>query len=185
MKSAMPVAATAVAMSMLLGAPPSRAADNGAEWAACENTENATAQVAACGKLASDAAQTAEARAQAYYLRANAYGDKGELDKAIADYGKAIELADYAIYYASRGWALTEKGDAVQALRDCDKAIALNPNLALGYANRGAVYEKKGDLAKAIADYKAALAVKTDIEDELIGQNDAKAALARLGRKTS
>ncbi len=185
MKTAMPMAAAATALALLFGAPPSRAADSAAEWAACENTENAAGQIAACGKLAGDAAQTAEARAQAYYLRGNAYGDQGELDKAIADYGKAIELSDYAIYYASRGWALTEKGDAAQALRDCDKAIALNPNLALGYANRGAAYEKKGDLAKAIADYKAALAVKTDIEEELIGQDDAKAALARLGRKSS
>jgi tetratricopeptide (TPR) repeat protein len=185
MKTAMPVAATAVALSLLFGAPPSRAADKNAEWAACENTENAAGQIAACGALASDAAQTAEARAQAYYLRANAYGDKGEFDKAIADYGKAIELADYAIYYASRGWAFAQKGDAAQALRDCDKAIALNPNLALGYANRGAAYEKKGDLAKAIADYKAALAVKTDIEDELTGQDDAREALARLGQKPS
>jgi tetratricopeptide (TPR) repeat protein len=183
MKTAMPMAAAATALALLFGAPTSRAADNAAEWAACENTENAAGQIAACGKLASDAGQSAESRAQAYYLRANAYSEQGELDKAIADYGKAIEFADYAVYYASRGWALTEKGDAALGLRDCDKAIALNPNLALGYANRGAAHEKLGDLAKAIADYKAALAVKTDIEDEMSGQDDAKAALARLGQK--
>ena len=42
--------------------------------------------------------------AEAYYNRGIAYGDKGEYDKAIEDYSKAIELnPEYAEAYNNRG----------------------------------------------------------------------------------
>jgi tetratricopeptide (TPR) repeat protein len=176
-------AAAALALGLSFGAPASRAEDNNADWQACEKTEDSAGQIAACSKIVSNATLTADDRAEAYYLRANAYGDKGEFDKAIADYTKAIELGEYDVFYASRCWAYGQVKDTAHALQDCDKAIALNPNLALAYVNRGVIYEDKGDIAKAIESYRAALAVKTDIEDELMGQDDAKAALERLGHK--
>jgi tetratricopeptide (TPR) repeat protein len=173
----------AVAAGILQGAGTARAAE--ADWNACESAENLDAQIAACTRIAGDSAVTGDAKAEAHYLRANAYGAKGDFDKAIADYGTAIGLADYATYFAARCWAYTQRGDTAQALSDCNKAVELNPDLVLGYTNRGAVFEKMGDRAKAIESYKAALAVKTEDAGDLAGQEDAKQALARLQGKAS
>jgi tetratricopeptide (TPR) repeat protein len=179
-------AAAALVFGLLCATTPGRAGENGADpdLSACEYAETGDAQIAACTKVLGDKAKPVEIRADALYFRANAYADKGEFGMAIAGYSAAIEIWDYAIFHAARAWARMQSGDLAQALADCDKSISLNANLALGFANRGAIYEKKGNLAKAIADYKAALAIKSELQEELIGQDEAKAALERLGQKT-
>jgi tetratricopeptide (TPR) repeat protein len=59
----------------------------------------------------------------AYHNRGDAYGLKGDIDRAISDYTKAIELnPNYAPAYNSRGRAYTRKGDYVRAVDDVTKA---------------------------------------------------------------
>src|SRR5690348_6049483 len=54
--------------------------------------------------------------AAAYYNRAVAYGLTGDLDRAIADYTKAIEIKpNNATAYENRGRAYASKGDYVSA----------------------------------------------------------------------
>lgn len=72
--------------------------------------------------------------AEAYYNRGNAYDDKGEYDRAIADYNKAIEINprdDKA--YNNRGSAYYYKGEYNRAWEDVHKAQGLGcqvpPNL--------------------------------------------------------
>ena len=50
-------------------------------------------------------------------------------------------------------------GDLERALRDNDRAIELNLELALLYINRGTTYRKLGELGKATADYKKVIAL--------------------------
>ena len=78
------------------------------------------------------------ATAEEYFKWGSAYADKGEFDKAIADYTRAIELAPNAadVYY-NRGSAYHEKGKYDRAIDDYIKAISLDPNLAMAYYNRG------------------------------------------------
>ena len=59
----------------------------------------------------------------AFHNRGDAYGLKGDFDRAISDYTKAIELnPNYAPAYNSRGRAYTRKGDYIRAVADVTKA---------------------------------------------------------------
>ena len=55
--------------------------------------------------------------AKAYYNRGNAYNQKGEYDRAIEDYAKAIELKPHdANTYYNRGIAYYSKDDFISAI---------------------------------------------------------------------
>ena len=75
-----------------------------------------------------------------------AYWRKGDKDRAIADYGKAIE-ADrrYLNAYINRGIARRAKGDIDGAIADYTTAIEVNAKYALAYNHRGTVYVDKGE----------------------------------------
>jgi tetratricopeptide (TPR) repeat protein len=91
--------------------------------------------------------------ATAYYNRGNAYDDKGDHDRAIADYDQSIRLnpQDAKPYY-NRAIAYEAKGDHDRAIADYAQAIGLNPQSADAYYNRGVAYFKKGDYDRAISD---------------------------------
>ena len=58
-----------------------------------------------------------------YHNRGDAYGLKGDVDRAISDYTKAIVLnPNYAPAYNSRGRAYASKGDYIRAVDDVTKA---------------------------------------------------------------
>jgi tetratricopeptide (TPR) repeat protein len=85
----------------------------------------------------------------AYHNRGDAYGLKGDIDRAISDYNKAIELnPNYAPAYNSRGRAYTSKGDYTRAVADVTKAGELTPKLVpkpgpLSTAMKGAAHKSK------------------------------------------
>ncbi|MEQ1764623.1 MAG: TonB family protein, partial [Pyrinomonadaceae bacterium] len=92
-----------------------------------------------------------------YSKRADASLAKGEVDSALADYGKALEIkADDPTLYVSRGKALFTKKSFDQSVKDYDRAIELAPKTAVAFLNRGASHEKLGDVKKALSDYKSA-----------------------------
>jgi tetratricopeptide (TPR) repeat protein len=96
--------------------------------------------------------------AVAYYNRGNAYKAKGDLDRAIADYNKAIEIdLRYAHAYNNRGIIYKDRGDLDRAMADYNRAIDINPQYALAYNNRGIAYKAKGDNDRAMADYNRAI----------------------------
>ena len=83
---------------------------------------------------------------------------KSDLDQAVGDYSKAIELdSSKASYYYNRGIAYKDKGDLDQAVADYIKAIELDPSKTNAYIYRGNVYFGKGDLDQAIADFSKAI----------------------------
>ncbi|MDR2098896.1 MAG: tetratricopeptide repeat protein [Rickettsiales bacterium] len=81
--------------------------------------------------------------------------DMGDIDGAIADITRSIELADrdYAyIGYLSRGDLFLKTGKYDEAIKDFDTAIKMEENYATLY-NRGEAKAKSGDPAGAIRDF--------------------------------
>jgi tetratricopeptide (TPR) repeat protein len=83
---------------------------------------------------------------------------KGDLDGAIADYNRAIELDPKVPYvYDYRGFARRDKGDLDGAIADYNTAIELDPHDANGYHNRALSKQTKGDWDGALADFDRAI----------------------------
>ena len=96
--------------------------------------------------------------AEAHNNRGIAYDDKGEVDRAIEDYSKSIELKpDFDHVYFNRGNAYHSKGDYDHAIADFNKAVELKPDFAEAYTNRGLAYHSKGDYDPAVADHNKAI----------------------------
>jgi tetratricopeptide (TPR) repeat protein len=105
-------------------------------------------------------------RTVGYFKSGNAYNNKGDYDRAIADYTEALRLdPNLVAAYFNRGDAYRNKGDYDRAIADYTEALRLdpnlasnlNPNFAFAYNNRGIAYYEKGNYDRAIADYTEAL----------------------------
>jgi tetratricopeptide (TPR) repeat protein len=129
-------------------------------WDQCNQTGDTDASIAACTQILQAADEPTSNRAIGYYVRAGAYKTKGDNDRAIADYTRAIDAnAHYADAYASRGIVYQIKGDNDHAIADYTKAIEIDPHYASAYVGRGMVYRLKGDSDHAIADYTQAIEI--------------------------
>jgi tetratricopeptide (TPR) repeat protein len=95
-----------------------------------------------------------------YYNRGIARAKLGDLDGAIADFSKVIEIdSQEAQAYYNRGYARHLKKDLDGAIADYTKYIELEPRDPDGYNNRGNVRRAKGDFDGAIADLNKAIEI--------------------------
>jgi len=84
--------------------------------------------------------------------------EEGQLDTAIEEYTRAIELnPKFAKAYSNRGLAFCDRGNYDAAIEDCTIAIELDPTAALAFNNRGLAYADKGKLDEAIGDFTQAI----------------------------
>lgn len=87
--------------------------------------------------------------------------EKNDLEGAIADFTKAIELKaqqqEFCFYF--RGLALYRRGRLDEAIADITKAIALKQHPRF-YGDRGNMLAQKGDLEGAIADLNKAIEIE-------------------------
>jgi tetratricopeptide (TPR) repeat protein len=90
-------------------------------------------------------------------------GKEGDLDGAIGDFTRAIELnpKDDAPYY-NRAQAKWLKKDAAGAIADYTRAIELGSTNPAAYNNRGNARAENSDRDGAIADYTRAIELKPD-----------------------
>ncbi|XP_073500264.1 hsc70-interacting protein [Phyllobates terribilis] len=94
----------------------------------------------------------------------NALGD-GELQNAIDLFTEAIKLNPLiAILYAKRASVYVKLQKPNAAIRDCDKAIAINPDSAQPYKWRGKAHRLLGHWEEAAHDL--AMACKLDYDEE-------------------
>ena len=99
-----------------------------------------------------------------FYMRGLAQQELGNVDSALADYDKSIQLNPrWGIVYYSRGMAYAARRDHDRAIADFDRVIKLSPRQADIYVRRGDAYSGKGDHVHAIADYSEAIRLKPDL----------------------
>lgn len=149
-------AASGLAVVIALAGP--AAADDRAD---CQKRSGDLA-VAACSRLIARDDKDFRAWAE----RGMAWLQVNELDRAMADYDRAISLSPHYSYaLLGRGMVFTRKRDFDKALSDLNKAIDVEPRTAVVYNLRGVAYMAMGDSDRALADFDMAIALdSTDPE---------------------
>jgi protein O-mannosyl-transferase len=99
----------------------------------------------------------------AYANLSVAHMEKGEIDEAIANSRKALELyPNYAEAHYNLGNALLKKGEIDEALAQCKEAVALTPNDPDSHVALGNALLAKGHVDEAIEHYSRALQLYPD-----------------------
>lgn len=95
--------------------------------------------------------------------------EKGQVDKAIAQYQKALEINPYfADGHNNLGNALLKKEQVDEAIAQFQKALELKPDFGEVYNNLGYALLKKGQVDEAIAQYQKALEINPNYADAYI-----------------
>ncbi|HYA87229.1 MAG TPA: tetratricopeptide repeat protein [Nitrospirota bacterium] len=98
--------------------------------------------------------------AVAFKNRGLYFHERGQFDRAIEDYSKAIDLDPLFVgAYNNRGLDFVRTGQLSEAFLDFNKAVTLNPDYYAAYVNRGLAFDKAGQLERAIVDYDKAIAL--------------------------
>jgi tetratricopeptide (TPR) repeat protein len=129
--------------------------------------------------------------AEGFFNRAGARGFNGDMNGAIADLSRAIDLdpkSEPAVY--RRGAFKLQKGDYDGAITDLSRAIELSPNTADYYSDRGLAKLRKRDNDGAIVDFTRAIeldpkAAQIAYRNRALAKNikgDADGALADYNR---
>ncbi len=110
--------------------------------------------------LWSDVVNKSKQKIRPYNERGLAYFDKGDYDKAIIDFTRAVELnRNYADGFYNRGNVYQKQGVYDKAILDYTAAIMINPRYAKAYINRGLVYYLSQAYEKAVFDFKQAIEI--------------------------
>lgn len=128
--------------------------------------------------------------AKPHYSLGKALAKKGECEKAISAYRKALELdSNSAEIYQSLGDTLVKSGELDEAVIVYHKAIELQPNLWEVHHNLGDIWQGQGRLDEAVAAYRLAIKFNPDfcwshnnLGDSLIKQEKWEAAGVAYGR---
>jgi tetratricopeptide (TPR) repeat protein len=113
--------------------------------------------------LWSDTVKKAPDSANVHRSLGLAYVSQGQLDKAIAEFQKAIRLKpDYARAHYSLGRAYVSQGRPDWAIAEFQEAIRFKPDYAEAYDSLGIAYASQGQLDKAIAEFQEAVRLKPD-----------------------
>jgi tetratricopeptide (TPR) repeat protein len=96
--------------------------------------------------------------------------EAGDYETATVRFEKILE-EDYVSTFISRydlffnlGYSYTELGDYEGAIRSYNKAIEINPELALAYSNRGTSYGRLGQVERSIEDFDKAIEINPELE---------------------
>ncbi|MBM3650745.1 MAG: tetratricopeptide repeat protein [Alphaproteobacteria bacterium] len=115
--------------------------------------------------------------AAAFYNRAIAYRNQGQLDRALDDYDEALKLRPaFAEAWNDRGIAHRSKGNSQRAIADFSEAGRLSPDFAAAWFNRGSTWFGLGQFDRAIADFDRTLALEPGDAEALLARGQARRA---------
>ncbi len=96
-------------------------------------------------------------------MRGYAWKSKGDLDRAIEDYDKAVVLdPGNEIALINRGVAWSLRGNSIKAIASFNEAIRTNRYSYRAFLNRGMERAERGELGRAYDDYREAIRLKPD-----------------------
>jgi Tfp pilus assembly protein PilF len=138
-------------------------------WKECQSQQSDQA-LKACTQIIDAKAEPAPKLAQAYNMRAIVHQRMGQPDKAIADFGEAIQLMtsagksgfEMAFIYFMRANTYRGMGNLDQAIADHSESIRVAPSWDKSYNDRGAIYFQKGDFARALDDISKVISFRPD-----------------------
>jgi tetratricopeptide (TPR) repeat protein len=118
--------------------------------------------------------------AAAYNNRGNAYSELNQLEAAIEEYSKAIELnpEDAEAYY-NRGNVYRKLKRYTRAIEEYSRAIEKNPNFAIAYGNRGVSYRILSQYENAFKDYNKVIELNPN---DFVAYNNRGYAYAQLNQ---
>ncbi len=101
--------------------------------------------------------------AVAYFNQGNAYFEKGEYDRAISDYNKALEInPKYLPTWHCLGWVYYVKKDYAKSAKTSQKGLDVDTNSVPTRCNKAIALLHNGNYEEAIKEYKAAINLITD-----------------------
>lgn len=124
--------------------------------------------------------------AQIHYRLGLIYGDRGDLDRALGEYGLAIEIdPEYPRSYLNMGALLAEAGRLEEAAGAFERAVEVDPdyvaarvNLAMVHIQRGSIEDALGELRVAVAQDPGSAMAHTQIGVALYKAGRADEALS-------
>lgn len=115
-------------------------------------------RITACSDLIGQPGISPEELASALAMRALGYSLRGQYDRALPDYDRALTInPDFAVALNNRAWALFKAGRAREGVEDVEKSLALSPNSAHAYDTRAHIRQSLGNLRGAMSDYEKAM----------------------------
>jgi type IV pilus biogenesis/stability protein PilW len=115
-----------------------------------------------------------------YYNLGNALLQKGQVDEAITQYQRALQIhPDYADAHHNLGTALIKEGKVDEAITQFQRALQIHPDDGEARYNLGNALLQKGQVDEAITQYQWALQIHPDNAD---AQNNLGVALRQKGK---
>ena len=117
----------------------------------------------------------------AHQWYANYLTAMGRFDEAASRMGTAMELDPLSVIAnAALGWVHFFAGDYERTIRQCTRALDLNPDFALAWLWRGIAHMELGDTAAALADHEQSVRLSGGSAIHVAAQAH---ALAHTGRQ--
>jgi protein O-mannosyl-transferase len=124
----------------------------------------------------------------AHYSCGVALADQGDVDAAIIQYRKALEIRpDFKEARVNLGGALASRGQIDAAIGHYQKVLEINPRNAESHYNLGVVLAGRGETDAAIAHFRKALEIRPDYAEAhtnlgvvLAGRGETDAAIAHF-----
>ncbi len=110
-------------------------------------------------------------RASLFYLRALIHNDLGQKDNALSDIDTAISISPYesASHFEFRGELYFFKSKFIQAYKDFQKALELNPTMGNPWQYMGLIDTFMGRYDKAVVNYNKAVELEPDRLSDVLG----------------